>query len=186
MVKRIFLAVCIISFAILCKAQSVDSTSVISTKWADSFIEWEFYSSLDDEFPCGELVMRWSQNNDWTQWDYRMGEVIGEIRTEWNDRMDEWQLTSEGEMVTMKTRWPGDFSEWRVNDADGEFIFSVENASRPEEWQLKYKKNMTFQVYTEFEQDLRSWLIYQDGEILRPATQMAMVFVAILSTVPKM
>ena len=184
--KRLLQTIGLTSLYVLCIAQDIDSTSVISTRWSDSFVEWEIYSNLEEESPCGELVMRWSQNNDWSQWDYRIGEVSGEIRTEWNDRMDEWQLTSEGEMVTMKTRWPGDFSEWRISDSDDEFIFSVENVTRPEEWQVKYQKNRKFQVYTEFEQDLRSWLIFQEGGALRPATQMAMVFVTILSTVPKM
>ena len=185
-VRGLFVIFCLLSIAALSRAQSIDSISVISTKWSDSFSEWELYSSLEDEYPCGELVMRWRQNNDWSKWDYRIGEVNGEIRTKWNDRMDEWQLSSEGSLVTMKTRWPGDFSEWRISDSTGDYIFSVENVSRPEEWEVKYQKTRTFQVYTEFEQDLRSWLIYQEGESFSPTTQMALVFVSIISTVPKM
>ena len=184
--RRFSFTVYILVQAIFCFSQDVDSTSVVVAKWSDTFHEWEFYSTPDAGSPCGELVMRWRQNNDWTQWDYRMGEVTGEIRTEWPDRMDQWQLTSNGELVTMKTRWPGDYSEWRVSDSVGEYIFSVENISRPEEWQVKYQKNRKFQVYTEFEEDLRSWLVFQEGDVLKDETQMALIFVTILSTVPKM
>ena len=99
--------------------------------------------------------------------------------------MEEWQLTSQGETVSMKTRWPGDYSSWRIIDQEGAHIFAVDNVNRPEEWQLKYDKTRTFQVYTEFEGEIQSWLVYQEGKRLSPATQVAMTFLTILSTAPK-
>jgi hypothetical protein len=129
--------------------------------------------------------MRWAMEEDWTQWDYRIGEVTGDIRTKWRESFDEWQLTSEGETIIMKVRWPGDYSEWRITDNDDQHIFSVVNVNAPEEWELKYNKETTFQVYTEFEGDMRSWLVYEEGKALSQPLRMAMSFIAIMASVPK-
>lgn len=166
-------------------AQEWDSLSVMAAKWSDSFVEWEFYSDVEDDEVAGTLEMRWKMNNDWTSWDFRLGERIGDVSAQWPDRYEEWQLNSEGQKVTMKTRWPGDFSEWRITDSDKSYILSVQNGSRPEEWQVKYEDDLTFQIYTEFEGDIRSWLVYQSGRKLPDATQIAMAFCVMVTVSPK-
>ncbi|MDX1683640.1 MAG: hypothetical protein R3275_00305 [Saprospiraceae bacterium] len=162
-----------------------DSLSVIATKWGDSFVEWEIFADVEEEDNAGTLDMRWIGQNDWTAWDFRIGDRVGEITTQWREKFDEWQLHSEGKTVMMRTRWPRDYSEWRISDGENTYILSVVNPGIPEEWELKYHDDKTFQVYTEFEGDLRSWLIYQSGEKLEPSTQMAMIFAVLISTVPK-
>lgn len=182
---RVSFAALLVCISCFVQGQSSDSTFAIATKWADSFVEWEFYDSIESSDPIGELTMRWINQNDWTKWDFRIGEYSGEIRTQWPDRLDEWILTSEGETVTMKTRWRDDFSEWRVTDSEDHYILSLESAFSPEEWRVQYRKELTFEIYTEVEGDLRSWLVYQEGGLLPRPTQMALMFAALISSVPK-
>ena len=49
----------------------------MESKWSDDFREWTIFT--DDEEEEGELTMRWQQQMDWTQWDYRLGEETGSI-----------------------------------------------------------------------------------------------------------
>lgn len=166
-------------------SQDWDSLSVMATRWADSFVEWDFYPSVEEDEPTGTLTMRWLAQNDWTAWDYRFGEKIGDVTTQWRDRFDEWVVQSEGQRVTLKTRWPGDLSEWRINDGNDVYILSVVNRNDPQEWEVLYQDSLTFQIYTEFEGDYRSWLIYQAGNKLPDTTQMALIFAVIVSTAPR-
>lgn len=162
-----------------------DSLSVISAKWSDSFIEWEIYPDLESNESVGQLEMRWKMQNDWSTWDFRLDESLGDISTQWPDRYDEWTIRSEGNTVTLKTRWPGDYSEWRISDDHQTYVLAVVNPNIPEEWEVKYLKEQTFQIYTEFEGDLSSWLIFQNGERLPRTTQMAMIFAVIVTISPK-
>ena len=73
--------------------------SGVSSRWSDSFVEWEIYavsadtsaseeddSDYPDEEMVGELKLRWlNLRDDWTDWDFQYGDLRGTIRQKWKD-----------------------------------------------------------------------------------------------------
>ena len=159
---------------------------LIQTKWSDSFLEWEIYTSgmREDDDP-GTLEPRWASSEDWNAWDFRIGEWSGEINTRWKDKFDQWELDAYGQRVVMKPRWPGDPAEWRITQNNETWIFSVENKRIPEEWEVDYLKEGSFEVYTEYETDRSSWLIYDTNPEITKEARLAMIFIAIFYSTPR-
>ncbi len=129
--SRILHTLLILQLAMALPAQE-QRLSGISSRWSDSFVEWEIYavnadtstaaeekeSDYPDEDVVGELKLRWLNiRDDWSEWDFQIGEWRGTIRQKWKDDKNQWELrTYEGDVVTMRTAWPNDFKEWRVTD----------------------------------------------------------------------
>ena len=124
------LAVCCL-FVVSAKTQTLSS---VSTRWSDSFVEWEIYATMptdttdtddpdaDSETPqeelYGEFKLRWlNVRNDFSEWDYELGSERGAIRQKWKDDPTQWELRSyTGNIVTIRTMWANDLTEWRVTD----------------------------------------------------------------------
>ena len=55
--------------------------TAISSKWSDSFGEWTIYT--DNQELEGVLRLRWLTTDNWNEWEYRIGDATGTIRTKW-------------------------------------------------------------------------------------------------------
>ncbi len=155
----------------------------VSTKWSDSFREWIIYT--DEEGVEGELRQRWAANDDWTEWEYRLGDVNGTIRIKWRDNPNEWELRGGNEIVTLRTRWPNDSREWRI-EGKGRFILKSRFGNIRDEWMLENSRLGAFGMVTNWEGDPRDWSIHDDlDESVSLPTRMAMVFTVVFNSVPK-
>lgn len=154
----------------------------IATLWDDSFVEWEVFTEVEDE--KGELKLRW--NNDWTEWEYEIGEQSGNIKLKWKDRFDEWQLMADGEIITMRTVYRGDFSEWRIRNGNQSYTFKSKWKNQFEDWSVRDNKSGKFEVFTYRKGDPRDWTIIDEmEETVSFPTRMAMLFIAIFQSTPK-
>ncbi len=153
----------------------------ISTKWSDSFREWVIYSE-DEE---GELRMRWMLDNDWSEWEYRIGEETGTIKVKWRDTPNEWELRGGSEIVIMRTRWTNDPREWRIENRQN-FIIKSRYGNIRDEWQIEDDRYGNFEMITSWEGDPRDWAITDElDESVSIHTKMALVFTVIFNSVPK-
>ena len=153
----------------------------IATNWSDSFSEWTIYT--DDEDLEGELRMRWQ--NDWTEWEYRIGEAIGRIKLKWKNNPNEWEIRGDNEIITARTLWNNNFREWRITDNSTQITLRCRFGNTFDEWEIKGSKG-TLDVFTAWEGDPREWNIddYMDEDVGLPM-KMAIIFIATFHSSPK-
>lgn len=158
--------------------------TAISTRYDDSFVEWLFFTENEDEE--GELKMRWQLQNDWTQWEYTLGDRFGTIKTKWRDNPEEWELRGNNTIVTARTIWNGDFREWRIKSSDRSFTLHSKWGNQLDEWELRNSKHGSFTMYTDYERDPRDWVVIDelDAEVSFEEKMMLM-FIVVFHSSPK-
>lgn len=156
----------------------------IGTKYYNSFREWII--TTDDDDVEGYLRMRWSFQNDWTAWDFEIGDHFGTIDMKWKDEPDLWEIKCDGVTVMARTTWPGDFYHWKINDGKKNINWNTRYTSEPTEWLTDEGPDGFFQVYTYYENDAREWVIKDElPENTSLAVRMAMIFMALHFSTPR-
>lgn len=156
----------------------------ISSQYNDSFVEWQFFTTDDEE---GELKIRWlSRGDDWTEWEYDLAEVFGTIKLKWKDKPDEWELRGNNQIVTARTLWNNDFGEWRITDGTHTFTLKTRWANQWDEWLVRDDTHGRFTMYTVYERDIRDWAVEDnlDGEVSFE-TKMMLMFVVVFNSTPR-
>ena len=178
--------------------------SGISTRWSDSFVEWELFGFAADtsqtdedsedleetanEELFGELKLRWLNiRDDWSEWDYSMGEERGTIKMKWKDDVTQWELRSyQGSIITMRAAWSNDLSEWRVTNNSISLQLKSRWSGQADEWLVQDSNRGTFYMYTLQEGDPRDWAIEDELDDSVPASmKMALVFLTIFHSSPR-
>ncbi len=165
----------------------------IETTWTDSFVEWRLYSETEGDYEedeeleaSGELELRWKNQDNWTEWDFEIGEERGQIAQVSRSRPDQWELRSDGGLVTIRPRWPNDLTEWKVTGKNFSFIFKSKWRNNLDEWILVDDRYGHFSLQTAWERDPRQWNIYDELDEEVPLNvKMAMVFIATFYSSPK-
>jgi len=156
------------------------------TKYADAFTEWEILT-LDEEVE-GELKMRWAFRNDITEWDFNIEDSYGTVKLIFPNGRQKWEIRVGNEVATLHQKWSGDLREWRVTDNEITVNFKTKYGNQPWEWEIKESDRYgKFKVYTQYEGDPRDWIIQDelDPDQVSLAMRMGMVFVAMVSVIPK-
>ena len=155
----------------------------INTKWNDSFTEWTFKTLEEEE---GDLVMKWPFRKDWTEWDYRIGEETGTIRMKWKDNPNLWEIVGLDETITARAIWKGDFTQWRLQGNADQITLKCRWKNNLNEWRVIEKEFGKFEIFTEWEDDPRDWIIVDETENKITLTmKMALSFLAIFHSTPK-
>lgn len=178
---------CFILLGFLCMAPLITSAqrlSGITTRWSDAYSEWMIFA--EEEEDPGELRQRWAGLNDWTEWEYRIGESTGQIRLKWKQDLNEWEIRGENQIITARTLWNNNFREWRITDNTRQFTLSSRYNNVVGEWEIRDSNAGTFSMYTAYDGDPRDWVIVDelDPSVSLP-TKMAMVFMVIFHSIPK-
>lgn len=201
----IFARTCLLLSMLCCStllfAQKLNS---ISTRWNDSFVEWEIFTTLPpdpdaaeddpkanaslDEEKTGELKQRWlNVRDDWSEWDYQLGDEQGVVKVKWKDNPGEWELRSfDGHIISMRTTFPRNFTEWRVTDNDISLNIKSKYTTQLDEWLVEDATHGKFHLYTMRPQDPRDWAIEDtlDAQVSQ-SFKIALMFIAIFSSVPR-
>jgi len=174
--------------------------TTISCRWQDSFAEWEIYATPRrepdwvegdevQEEHYGDLKLRWlNVRDDWSEWDFDLGGERGTIRQKWKDDPQQWELrTYSGVVITMRTAWNGDFKEWRVSDNSISINIRSKWTNQLDEWQVQDANYGNYYLYTLRSRDPRDWAIEDNLEYdISEEMKLAMIFVVIFNTMPKM
>ncbi|MDX1408645.1 MAG: hypothetical protein R3330_10945 [Saprospiraceae bacterium] len=156
----------------------------VGTRWSDSFREWEFHT--EDEYRTGTLEMRWRLRDDWTEWDFRMGDTTASMRLKWGDDPNLWEIRSLGTTVTARTMWTNDFRQWRLDDGTHRIVWKSKYGNQLEEWEVRDTEYGYCSVYTYWEGDPREWVVYDElDEDISYAMRLAMIFLTLLHSTPK-
>jgi hypothetical protein len=183
-------------------AQKLNS---ISTRWNDSFVEWDIFTTVppdpdapeadeteDPEPPAeekkGELKQRWlNVKDDWSEWDYQLGDEQGVIKVKWKDNPGEWELRSyDRHIITMRSTFPRNFTEWRVTDNDISLNIKSKYTTQLDEWLVDDATHGKFYLYTLRAQDPRDWAIEDNLDAkVSQSFKIALMFIAIFNSVPR-
>ncbi len=176
------------------------SLSGISSRWGDSFVEWDLQAfSIDtanlepDEIPpeenVGELKLRWlNVRDDWSEWDFEVFGQRGTIRQKWKDDFTNWELrTYDGAVVTMRASWANDLNEWRITNNDFSLTLKSRWTNQLDEWLVQDPSRGRFYMYTLRQRDPRDWAIEDslDASVPLPM-RMALVFISVFHGSPRM
>jgi hypothetical protein len=154
----------------------------IATYFDDSFREWILFTEYEGEE--GELELRWEDN--WSEWDYRLGEDFGTIKLKWRDKPDEWELRGNNKVVTARTLWRGDFREWRITDNSVTLTLRSRFSNQMDEWELRSSNHGEYRMVTNWERDPRDWII-EDGldDEVSFEMRMMLAFIVVFHSSPK-
>lgn len=170
----------------------------ISTRWNDSFVEWETYcydadtsAAAGDEpdvYACGNLQLRWLNiQDDWTDWDFQWGDLRGSVRRKWKDDPTHWELRAfDGSVITMRAAWANDLHEWRVTDNNISLTLRTRWGNQLDEWIVDDNTRGQMRVYTARRNDPRDWNIDDDLIAAVPQSmRLALVFLCVYHACPK-
>lgn len=155
----------------------------IGTRYDDSFREWII--TTDEEDISGELEIRWAFRNDWTEWDVRIGDVSATIERKWKDDPNLWEIRADGEVVNARTTWTGEFNRWKLNDGNSQINWGTKYFNIRDEWTADGEGNDAFRMFTYWEGDPREWVIEDDMPEISTAMKIAMIFLAVHFSTPK-
>ena len=171
-------------FLLLCfHTASAQKIIGITTKYTDSFKEWDIIT--DDPDIVGELRMRWTFQNDWAEWDLRVGDNVATIERKWKEDPNLWEIRCNGVIVTAKTTWRDEFIRWKLSDGKQQINWKSLYANKLDEWSTDKPDQFPFKVYTYWEGDPREWVVEDElpGEVSL-AMRMAMIFLTVHFTAP--
>ena len=189
----------LLAFAFRLSAQSLHT---VSTKWGDSFAEWEIYAvalpdstdedstemAMPEETLFGTLKLRWlNVRDDWSEWDFDLDGERGTIRMKWKDDPTQWELrTYSGAVVTMRTAWPNDKTQWRITDNQVTLLLKSRWTNQLDEWLVDDASHGKFYLYTLQRQDPRDWAVEDDlGSEVSMPMRLALIFVTLFQSTPK-
>lgn len=176
----LLILVCILP---LCVTRGQDIIGV-GTRWNDSFREWDVHTTQESR--TGSLQLRWKLDDDWSQWTFRLGDTTAQIRLKWKDDPNLWEIRCLGETVTARTIWSNDFRQWRITDGTHSIHWQSRYGNVRDEWIIRGDDSGTFTVYTYWEGDPREWVVMDELKEDTPyAMRLAMIFIAIFNSIPK-
>ena len=156
----------------------------IGTRWSDDFSEWDILGESGGQI--GQLKARWPSQESWTEWDYRLGEISGQIKQKWSNDPNEWEIRGQNEVVTARTVWKDNFREWRVSDNRIQVTIQRKYGNTIDEWELKTRSHGTLSVQTRWNGDPREWEVYDElDDTISLPVRMALIFVVLANSMPQ-
>jgi len=122
----------------------------LHTVWDDSFREWTVVAAVDDSTIVeGDMDITWGLENDFTSYDFRLGELSGDIKQVFPKDPKNWQLRLGNELVSIRQTWPSDPREWKVSMGDIQFTIRTRYRDSYDEWQLANDRYGEFNLYSD-------------------------------------
>lgn len=155
----------------------------LETKWQDSYKEWGVYTEGDSI--NGNLELTWELDNDWTQWKFDIGDLMGSVKLR-NRNQNFWEFRSEGKTITARPIWTNDLSEWRLTDGSHIIKLKTKYRDQPYVWYSVGEEYGYIDVYMEYENEPGYWLVedYLNEEISL-LYRFAIIFISIFHSTPK-
>jgi len=156
----------------------------METSWANEFNEWNIYAlDADGESVEGLLRMRWAMNDDWSEWDYRIGEDFGQIKVKWKGNYNQWELRGGNEIIDIQTIYKNDATQWRLRSGSKIIRLNLNKRDVPFDWRVDSKEIGFYEVYTEWERDPNAWVIVDElAEDVSIHIKMAIIFFSMFSS----
>src|SRR5690625_3070285 len=147
-----------------------------STLYDDRFDKWILVT--DDPNVEGGLEATWAVMQDWSEWQYTLGDRSGWIRLRNKNNLNIWEVVGDGQILEVRTIFPDEFDHWQVRYRNKTYDVRMPYRGDPEQWSLKSKKDH-FYFYTYYEGDIRDWVVENETDFPLPL-QIGLTFIPIL------
>lgn len=156
----------------------------MQTSWTNEFNEWSIYATDDaGEDIVGELRMRWAINDDWSEWDYRIGEDFGQIKVKFKGNFNQWELRGGNELIDIQTIYKDDATQWRIRTSSEVIRLELNRRDALFDWRVDNDKLGFYEVYTEWERDPNAWTIVDEfAPEVSIHVKMAILFFSVFSS----
>ena len=179
--KKVFLLIIVVNVLGQSLAIAQSWVTGVASNWDNNMKEWTIHTdSLD-----GELRFRWQLSDGTTTWDYSCGDDIsGSISQTWAGNLGDWEIrATNGEIISMKTIWNNDFTEWRITDNETSFKLKQKWTNNKNEWEIRNETLGDIVFYTRWNDDFRDWEIQDDMvEEVGFNMRMAFIFIVLFNT----
>ena len=174
----------VVFFTFMLPALQAQTPIGIGTRYNNTFREWIITTDSTDVE--GELRMRWTFQDDWTAWDFELGDEHGTIDQKWEGEPDLWEIKCNGVIVNARTAWKGEFYRWKLSDGTHQYNWEPKYRSEPDEWLTEDNGKGYLQMYTYYEGDAREWVIKDElPKDVSTAMRMALIFLALHFSTPR-
>ncbi len=153
----------------------------------DSFRVWNVEIEVDSiTIIEGQLELTWGLSDDFTAWQYSIGDIDGDIVQKYDNNPGFWELRQGSDIVSITRTWPNDPTSWKIKLGKQQFTIKSKYGNTVDEWQNREADRGDLIIYSENEGDPRDWLIddYMNDDIPF-SMRMAAVFISIYSSSPK-
>ena len=167
----------------LCSVAQTQTMLGLATRFNNAYVDWDIYVDSNE---TGNLSMTWQQPDKWSDWNYRIGEKSGTIKTKWSDDFSFWELRGDNKIITAQPVFSGEPCAWRITDNNFSLELTCRNNTDWNEWSVEDTKRGTFFIYTDAANDPRDWVIDDNLSATVPfPMRMMLVFIALINSVPK-
>lgn len=147
----------------------------------DAFNRWEILT--DDPELTGSIELTYGFNQDFSDWQFSLGNASGWIRLRNKRDPNVWEVVGNGDLIQVRTVYPNEFNHWQISD--GRITVDVKNVRfQPDVWEVTKTRTPLLSLYTYYEGDLRDWVIESSTD-LSVAMQIACTFIPIIQVIPK-
>lgn len=153
------------------------------TFYSNSIDQWVYRDQ--DEKELGYLNARWAFDQDYSQWDLRMGELSGSITLPWKDRPDQWEVRILNDLCLIRPVWPDYHDAWRLEYQGDQYTLRLQNDLEGYQWILSHNDKELFVVYNLYYEDLRDWAIDYFFETKDPMLPLACLFISMKYSLDK-
>lgn len=154
----------------------------LSTVEDHHFGKWEIITNAPDL--TGVVEGTWVAMNDWSEWQYALGDHTGWIKLRNKNDPNLWEVIGNDEIIHIRTIFPNEFNRWEVNNGRRSIDVETIRSGDVEQWEAGRRNNTLF-FYTYVEGDRRDWIIENNIPDLSVAMQLAITFIPILHVVPR-
>ncbi len=156
----------------------------VVSRYSDDLREWDLLDEFEET--VGSLTVAWPLDGRWDEWRYETADASGDIRMKWQDDPNLWELTGYNGIITMRTTFKNDFSEWRITTDQSSYTWRTKYRSQPANlWELRNSREGVFQMEASYRGDPRDWLISDEmDESVPEDLKLACLFLAIYHSLP--
>lgn len=163
----------LIGFTVQLNAQEI---FLFHTYYSNSIDQWVYRDHHEKEL--GYLNARWAFDQDYSQWDLRMGELSGTITLPWKDNPDQWEVRILNDLCLIRPVWPNYLDAWRIEYQGEQYTLRLQNDLEGYQWILSNGDQELLVVYNLYFEDLRDWALDYFTEIKDPMLPVVALFVS--------
>jgi hypothetical protein len=154
------------------------------TRFSNTFREWTIVT--DQEDLRGELRLKWFHSDNWTEWDFTLGDTFATIQQKWSEDPNLWVIRCNGVTVNAKTAWAGEFLRWKLNDGKHQLNWQSRYGNQRDEWELDTRNKETMRMQTYWEGNPTEWVIDDTlPDDVSAAMKIAIVFLTLHFSSPR-
>ena len=157
----------------------------VSAQYADSFVAWDLYVvEKDGSESEGQLSLVWTQPDDWSQWQYRIGDRSGSIKTKWRNDWSTWELRGGNHVILAQPTWLGDTKSWRISHKNQNI--TIRTAGLHPIWAVEPTEDPLWLMAPQHENTRLDWVIEDNMEAdIAVELRLMLLFLSLFHSIPK-